>query len=428
MKTFKTPFIYGLSAAAVIAAAVVFFISSRAEIEIPVWTNTGCYKLNPDYEKTLRRISAEQPQNFIAMDDLIMHLVLMAKRNQSDELTEEIFSLIERSKKLSSSTRDNKAAYMAESHMLSYQHRFQESADKLNFLVKENGLDPSLLRALAWNAVVRKDVQTAYQYLPEISLKPDIETYLLYAKVMFIKSSRDEFKFYINKILSVERPETCFESMEARILAARYALETQNTALARGALRSAAQINGDDPRLFLLNARLATEGAHYGEAMEALEQGMKKQPQPIYLIEMAKVEILRGRINEAQNYLDQAILVLEGSLKKNAGHRLELAEALTLKNTEASLSRAVELLTDELSLRATNDVYYWLSVARALQKDSVYGLKALQPFLDQEFSTAMPALFKVLKDRQNVGHSFLNRPISTPLPAEILLLNTSKTL
>ncbi|MBY0453065.1 MAG: hypothetical protein K2P92_08520, partial [Bdellovibrionaceae bacterium] len=334
MKPFKTPFYYGISAVAIIAAAVVFLTRSGPEIEIPVWTSTECYKPNPEYSKTLRRISDEQPQNFIAMDDLIMHLVALAKRNQSDELTEEIFSLIERSKKLSPSTRDNKAAYMAEAQMLSYQHRFQESADKLLFLVKENGLDTSVLRALTWNALAKKDVQTAFQYLPEISLKPDIETYLLYAKIMFIKSSRDEFKFYIRKILSVESPQTCFESMEARILTARYAIETANTALARTALESAAQINGDDPRLYLLNARLASDGAHYNEAIEILEAGMKKQPLPKYLTEMAKVEILRGHMNEAQSYLDQSILVLEDSLKKNAGHRLELAEALVLKNTE----------------------------------------------------------------------------------------------
>jgi tetratricopeptide (TPR) repeat protein len=428
LKLFKIPFIYGLTLVAAIAAAFVFWNSSKDEIKIPSWPTTQCYKQNPEIEKTLRRISSDQPQNFIAMNDLIQHLVSQAKRNQSDELVEEIFSLIANSKKIIPSIVDNKTPYMAEALMLSYQHRFQEASDKLLVLLKANGSDSSVLRALVWNALAKKNIETAYMYLPEISLKPDIEIYLLYAKLMFLKSNRDDFKFYIKKIFAVESDQTCFESLEARMLLARYAIEMANPSLARASLKSAAQINSDDPRLFLLNARLASDGGQHSEAIEVLEAGMKKQPLPKYLTEMAKVEILRGRTDAAQNYLDQSLLILEDSLKKNAGHRLELAEALTLKNTEASLRRAVELLTDELSLRASNEVYYWLSVARALQKDTIYGLKTLQPVLDQEFSTAMPALFKVLKDRQNVGHIFLNRSVSVPLPAEIVLLNTPKSL
>lgn len=413
---------------AAIAAAFVFWFSPREEIKIPGWPTTQCYKPNPEIEKTLRRISGEQPQNFIALDDLIMHLVAQAKRNQSDELVEEIFTLVEHSKKLSPSTTDNKAAYMAESQMLSYQHRFQESADKLLFLMKANGSDPKILRALAWNALAKKDIETAYKYLPEVSLKPDIETYLLYAKLMFLKSNRDEFKFYINKIFTVESDQSCFESLEARVLVARYGLETANTSLVRAALKSAALINGDDPRIYQMNARLASDSGHYSEAIEQLEAGMKKQPLPKYLTEMAKIEILRGHQAEAQSYLDQSILVLEDSIKKNAGHRLELAEALTLKNTEASLTRAIMLLEEELNLRTSNEVFYWMSLAKALRKDDIYGIKMLQPVMDQEFSTALPALFKVLKDRQNFNNSFMSKPVSAPFPAEIQILNQSKTI
>lgn len=413
---------------AAVAAAFVFWSSSKDEIQVPAWTTTQCYKQNPEIEKTLRSISAEQPKNFIAMNDLIMHLVSIAKRNQSDELVEEIFSLIETSKKILTSAADNKPPYMAEAQMLSYQHRFQESADKLLILLKANGSDSSVMRALTWNALAKKDIETTYKYLPEVSLKPDIETYLLYAKLMFLKSNRDEFQFYINKVFAVENGQTCFESLEARMLVARYGLETMSASVVRAALESAALINGDDPRVYLMMARLASDNGHYSEALEALEAGMKKQPLPKYLTEMAKIEILRGHQAEAQSYLDQSILVLEDSLKKNAGHRLELAEALVLKNTETSVNRAVALLADELALRSSNEIYYWMSLARALQKDSIYGLKALQPVLDQEFSTALPALFKLLKDRQKLENIFLNRSLSAPLPAELLLLNQSKTI
>jgi tetratricopeptide (TPR) repeat protein len=190
-------------------------------------------------------------------------------------------------------------AMLLRAHVLQNLHRFKESETLARCLVQQRGLsfDYGLLGDALMEQGKLGDAVEAYQRM--MNLKPDLRAYARAAHMRWLKGDLEGAIEAMQLAVSAASPSDAESASWVNTRLAFYEFQAGRVNEAEQRCALALSLQNNYPPTLLLQGRILLGQSRFGDAVDALQNAMKRNPLPEYQWTLAEALRAAGRENEA---------------------------------------------------------------------------------------------------------------------------------
>jgi tetratricopeptide (TPR) repeat protein len=245
-------------------------------------------------------------------------------------------------------------AMLLRAHVLQNLHRFKESESLARILVEQRGLsfDYGLLGDALMEQGKLSDAVEAYQQM--MNLKPDLRAYARAAHMRWLKGDLEGAIEAMQLAVSAASPSDAESAAWVNTRLASYEFQAGRVNEAEQRCALALSLQDNYPPTLLLKGKMLLAQSRFGEAVDALQNGVKLNPLPEYQWTLAEALRAAGRENEASE--------AEAQLRERGAGSDPRTVALYLATRYESPETALRLARAEVDSRSdvfTHDALAW---------------------------------------------------------------------
>ena len=245
-------------------------------------------------------------------------------------------------------------AMLLRAHVLQNLHRFKESETLARRLVQQRGLsfDYGLLGDALMEQGKLNEAVEAYQQM--MNLKPDLRAYARAAHMRWLKGDLEGAIEAMQLAVSAASPSDAESAAWVNTRLASYEFQAGRVNEAEQRCALALSLQDNYPPTLLLKGKILLAQSRFGEAVDALQNGVKLNPFPEYQWTLAEALRAAGRENEASE--------AEAHLRERGASSDPRTVALYLATRYESPETALRLARAEVDSRSdvfTHDALAW---------------------------------------------------------------------
>jgi tetratricopeptide (TPR) repeat protein len=287
----------------------------------------------------------DRPRSFLEQAELAGYYLQRGKAKRSPEDIEAALEWVERSL----SEQENPAALLVKADYFQMKHRFQESLEASDGVLKTN---PGNVKAVMLGiqvALAQGNVEGAHsrlQGLPELPLSSNL---FLRGQVAEANGKAERARELYQQAIRREGDSgSKSESARMRAVLARFEIGQGNLDEASRLLEAAHSIPVEQPLTEVLRARILVAEGQPEEATDLLRSAFEHYRDPLFLVRLGETQMKAGHSDEARNSFSTAAQLLQSD---PFGHERDLALALYHVDPEQNQKQIQELMTAELERR-----------------------------------------------------------------------------